>query len=684
MSSHLEEALRLAELNFPVFPLIKGRKDPATPHGCKDATTDESAILAWWESNPEANIGLATDGLLVVDVDGAENPWLAGQTERQLDLARAPISQTAGGGRHYLFRYAAGRNSAGKLAEKVDTRGAGGYIVAPPSKVSGREYKWIGPLDVPRDRLPEPPGWLIDQLDGRESTPSTRTSAPVESNIIPDGQRNDTLARLAGTMRRVGMGLAEIRAALQAANAERCRPPMDAAEVDRIAESVARYEPDQISTAVVEDHYAQMAALSDPPAESSIADPGPIDKQLLFVPGFINEVVDYTISTAPYPSKVLAFAGALSLQSFLASRKVCDESGLRSSLYILNLAHSSAGKDHPRKTVRKILREVGLESHIGNSVASKEGLEDILAHYLSYLLLMDEVDAMLNSIKMGRDDRHRNIAAAFLEFYTTADSDYTTRVRAGRESFSIRNPGLSILGTAIPARFYEALSPRMLTDGFFARLLIFKGEKRGQGQVSTIRDLPEPIREAAKFWATLAPGDGNLANQHPTPIVVKADADAKAAFATYRAYADSQYSAAEDRGDEAAMAIWGRAFEKAGRLALNYACSADYRNLLITGPAVEWASGMVNHLTAEMLFDSHTNVSENEFDNKQNKLIAVLRKWKQQHGDEGMPHWQLARRLRGWTPREHEDVRRSLIDKGLISRENVTTSGRPAELYRAR
>src|SRR5213082_683378 len=63
---------------------------------------------------------------------------------------------------------------------------------------------------------------------------------------IPEGERNDTLASLAGTMRRRGMTEREIAAALLAVNEGRCDPPLDEAEVRRIATSVARYDPTEI------------------------------------------------------------------------------------------------------------------------------------------------------------------------------------------------------------------------------------------------------------------------------------------------------------------------------------------------------------------------------------------------------------------------------------------------------
>ena len=49
-----------------------------------------------------------------------------------------------------------------------------------------------------------------------------------------------------------------------------------------------------------------------------MSDPGPLPEELLRVPGFISEVMDHCLATAPYPNVALAFCGALALQAFLA------------------------------------------------------------------------------------------------------------------------------------------------------------------------------------------------------------------------------------------------------------------------------------------------------------------------------------------------------------------------------
>lgn len=270
----LHAALWYAELGYPVFPCAPGRKAPLTEHGLLEATTDAEQITAWWTQHPDANVAIRADGLVVIDIDGDGNAWLADEPDKLAELDTAPLSSTPRGGRHYFFCQPEGRawrSTAGRLAPRVDTRANGGYVLVAPSVVEGKPYSWQDEreLSAPPQRLPEPPAWLIEMLDALAASngvPGNGTPA----NVIPEGQRNEALARLGGAMRRVGMSQAEIFAALQQVNADRCAPPLPLREVERTAASVARYAPDAVSVALAENHWAQDHAPSAQPTPLSV------------------------------------------------------------------------------------------------------------------------------------------------------------------------------------------------------------------------------------------------------------------------------------------------------------------------------------------------------------------------------------------------------------------------------
>lgn len=126
----LQTARALAQAGISVFPCNKN-KTPATQHGFKDASLDPEVIENWF-SKPGLLIGVPTgraNDLFVVDVDPNGLGWLE---ENQRGLAPKCIHSTRRG-KHLLYRYpskSAGlRNTAGKLAPGVDTRGEGGYVI---------------------------------------------------------------------------------------------------------------------------------------------------------------------------------------------------------------------------------------------------------------------------------------------------------------------------------------------------------------------------------------------------------------------------------------------------------------------------------------------------------------------------------------------------------------------------
>jgi len=698
-------ALRYAELGYPVFPCAPGGKVPFTPHGFKDATTDTAQIEAWWEKTPDANIGVPTAGLLVVDVDGEDNPWPADPSLAE-DLVCGPVSLTPRGGRHHIFRQPIGKawkNTAGRIAPKVDTRADGGYIVVPPSVVDGKPYQWAETfeLNVAPDQLPEPPGWLANLLD-RPGDLFTRGStgdagdgqtspavapgstkgpdSPPDGNTIPSGTRNATLARLAGTMRRVGMSRDEILAALAQVNEDRCRPALSMREVEKIATSICRYEPDQVSVAVAENHWEQVQQPepSTEEAAPALPDPGLLPEDLLRMPGFVSEVMDHSLAVAPYPNVVMAFCGAVALLAILSGRKVRDSGDNRTNLYLLGLAHSGAGKDLPRKVNIEVLHAIGLSSQVGGRFASGEGVQDALFMEPNMLFQTDEIDGMLQSINKSKDARHESIMNTLLTLYSSSNTVFPMRRKAGKEApGAINQPHLAVFGTAIPNHYYEALSERMLTNGFFARMIILESEKRSPGQEPKIRALPARVLEVAKWWAEFRPGTGNLQNWHPVPRIVPHTEEANRILIETRLEAEDEYARAENSGDAVGTTVWGRVSEHVRKLALLYAVSENHERPEIGRAAVEWARRFVIHQTRRMLFMAQVHVADNPFHAECLKFLQNLR---EAPGQE-LAHSALLKRMR-MEAKNFLTLVETLEQQGDIVIRTQPTSGRPSRIYR--
>ncbi|MBI3945999.1 MAG: bifunctional DNA primase/polymerase [Armatimonadetes bacterium] len=169
-------ALEYAARGWRVFPCKPRGKEPLgalVPHGLKNATTDPEQIAAWWQAQPDANIGIATgseSGLYVADADGATGAAaLAALVDANGPLPPTPRVRTGRGVHYYFAAPPGGRNSAGQLGPKVDTRGEGGYVLAPPSvHPSGAVYRW----EVAPDRRPlaECPVWLVYRPTARAAS----------------------------------------------------------------------------------------------------------------------------------------------------------------------------------------------------------------------------------------------------------------------------------------------------------------------------------------------------------------------------------------------------------------------------------------------------------------------------------------------------------------------------------
>jgi hypothetical protein len=407
-------------------------------------------------------------------------------------------------------------------------------------------------------------------------------------------------------------------------------------------------------------------------------DHGPLPVEMFRVPGFVSEVMDHCLATAPYPNIPLAFCGALALQAMLAGRKVRDAGDNRTNLYLLALAYSSVGKDWPRKVNTFILHHVGLVDALGEKFASGEGIQDSLFRTPAMLFQTDEIDGLLQSINKAQDARHENILGTLLTMYSAANSIFPMRRKAGKESPGvIDQPCLVVYGTAVPTHYYAALSERMLTNGFFARMLIVESGPRGAGQEPGIIDPPPRVLETACWWSEFCPGSGNLERFHPVPRVVPTSDDARDMLTAARRASEAEYAAAEARSDPVGTTVWGRVPEQIRKLALLYAVSVNHESPLIDTAAVRWAADFILHQTRRMLFMAHSHVADNPFHAECLKLLRKLR----EAPDQTLPHSVLLKRMKIDT-KSFTALIDTLCQQGEVQVVTAARAGWPVRAYR--
>jgi len=148
MVSKLEHALRLAAQGFYLFPLGENSKVPEAGYNWKHRSTcDPEIIKRWfmcpvmgWPRNPNIAIDCGKSGLYVIDVDvkkGKQGDKTLAALKKK-GLTPTLESLTPSGGRHLIYKNNANlTNTAEALGEGIDTRGIGGYIVAPGSEIDG-------------------------------------------------------------------------------------------------------------------------------------------------------------------------------------------------------------------------------------------------------------------------------------------------------------------------------------------------------------------------------------------------------------------------------------------------------------------------------------------------------------------------------------------------------------------
>jgi hypothetical protein len=185
---------------FSVIPLKKDKR----PLIKWEELQRRKATKMWFEDFEDVMIGIVTgsiSGIAVVDFDDKSLV-----TDDMLKEQATPVVSTPRG-YHYYFKYREGiTNSAHIGGNKIDVRGEGGYVVAPPSILDdGRKYTWIHSLRTPLQKFPLE---IFEQAEDPIAKAEYQTQRMVQ---FEEGARDESFFTIACNLVRGGMAEDEIR-----------------------------------------------------------------------------------------------------------------------------------------------------------------------------------------------------------------------------------------------------------------------------------------------------------------------------------------------------------------------------------------------------------------------------------------------------------------------------------------
>lgn len=248
----LENALWYARKGWHVLPMHSPAADGSCSCGHPDcgrigkhprikdwlnrATTDEKTIVDWWTENPDANIGILTgekSGIVVLDIDSQTGVDLLKLLMKVCEMTIPSVAALTGNGFHLYFAHPGTKvSNKQSLLPNIDIRGDGGCVVAPPSlHANGKRYRWEKSRHPMDHQLETMPDLLLDFI---------KIKGP---GWIKEGTRNAYLFKFGAAFRGRGKEHQEVLKMLLWINEILCVPPLSESEVEKVAKSASKYEP---------------------------------------------------------------------------------------------------------------------------------------------------------------------------------------------------------------------------------------------------------------------------------------------------------------------------------------------------------------------------------------------------------------------------------------------------------
>jgi len=395
--------------------------------------------------------------------------------------------------------------------------------------------------------------------------------------------------------------------------------------------------------------------------------------------GMMALMMQHILETAPRQQEWLSLAAVVSVMSVLLAQKVQTVTGTRTNLYVLAVARPSSGKDHPRQKAKQLLSLAGGDFLVGpENINSGSGMLHVLKKQPSVLFAVDEFGKVLQSVNSKEAQAlAREVLTYLLTLWSsTAITWRANALKKEEDCVTIAYPCVSLMGSTVPDSFWKAITRESMADGFLSRILPFETRKYPEMTLRPITEPPVVLIDGMRRWIEYAPSGNLTANTAVGPRVMQFTPEAERLYLEFFRRCDSLV---RDMADSDGAPLWGRAAEKASKLALIHTCSRSFEATEIDTPAMRWGIDLVEFCTDRFLTSAKRWLADNKTEEFTNRVFRII----EGAGPGGIGKHELSRKTQWLNSRERLDVIANLQDAGRIMAVERSNDGRTKVIYLA-
>lgn len=202
-----------------------------------------------------------------------------------------------------------------------------------------------------------------------------------------------------------------------------------------------------------------------------------------------NEIIRWIEESAPFPLRSFSIGAAFSLISTVVGRQYCTperSGGL--NLFVLGLAPSGSGKNHPLNAIKQILANQEFARNLGPSTwTAASVLEKELVASPVLLSVIDEYgDSLKKMTRRNTTIAEESKIRTIKEMFSIGMGSYQTQSMAQSSRQTIEAPHFSMFAAATPQTLYGNLTSDLIEGGFLNRWLVLN--ERGRTHKRTVQD----------------------------------------------------------------------------------------------------------------------------------------------------------------------------------------------------